>query len=146
MMTRKEVGKSDAPPSQPAGCGRTPCAGVLPPRKEFCMNLIISGHHLEITPALRSYVQDKLASIARHFDHALDVKVLLSVETPKGKVGQQKAECNIRMKGQDLFAHSQHTNMYAAIDELISKLDRLVEKYKQKTKASHAVPTGQMPA
>ena len=110
------------------------------------MNLIISGHHLEITPALRSYVQDKLASIARHFDHALDVKVLLSVDTPKGKVGQQKAECNIRMKGQDLFAHSQHTNMYAAIDELISKLDRLVEKHKQKTKASHAVPTGQMPA
>ena len=58
------------------------------------MNLIISGHHLEITPALRSYVQDKLASIARHFDHALDIKVLLSIDTPKGKVGQQKAECS----------------------------------------------------
>ena len=108
------------------------------------MNLIISGHHLEITPALRSYVQDKLASIARHFDHALDIKVLLSIDTPKGKVGQQKAECSIRMKGQDLFAQSQHTNMYAAIDELVSKLDRLVEKHKQKRQAGHAVPTGQM--
>ena len=108
------------------------------------MNLIISGHHLEITPALRSYVQDKLASIARHFDHALDIKVLLSIDTPKGKVGQQKAECSIRMKGQGLFAQSQHTNMYAAIDELVSKLDRLVEKYKQKRQAGHAVPTGQM--
>ena len=108
------------------------------------MNLIISGHHVELTPALRSYVQDKLASIARHFDHSIDVKVLLSIETPKGKSGQQKAECNIRMKGQDLFAHSQNANMYTAIDELISKLDRLVEKYKQKTHASYAIPTGQM--
>ena len=96
------------------------------------MNLIISGHHLEITPALRSYVQDKLASIARHFDHALDVKVLLSVDTPKGKVGQQKAECNIRMKGQDLFAQSQHANMYAAIDNMADKLDRALLQYKEK--------------
>ena len=47
-------------------------------------------------------------------------------------------------KGQDLFAQSQHANMYAAIDELVSKLDRLVEKYKQKTQAVHAIPTGQM--
>jgi len=108
------------------------------------MNLTISGHHVDLTPALRSYVQDKLASVGRHLDHGADAKVLLSIEAPKGKAGQQKAECNIHMKGQDLFAQSQHANMYAAIDELVAKLDRLVEKYKHKTQTRQAIPTGQM--
>ena len=43
------------------------------------MNLTISGHHLEVTPALRSYVTEKLDRITRHFDQLVDVKVLLSI-------------------------------------------------------------------
>jgi ribosomal subunit interface protein len=49
------------------------------------MNLTISGHHLEVTPALRSYVTNKLDRVMRHFDQVVDVKVLLTVEKQKEK-------------------------------------------------------------
>ena len=62
------------------------------------MNLTISGHHLEVTPALRSYVTTKLDRIMRHFDQVVDVKVL-TVEKQKEKERRQRAECNIHVKG-----------------------------------------------
>lgn len=96
------------------------------------MNLTISGHHLEVTPALREYVMTKLDRITRHFDQVVDVKVLLSVEKQKEKEKRQKAECNVHVKGSDLFAESAHSDLYAAVDELIDKLDRLVVRHKDK--------------
>ena len=68
------------------------------------MNLTISGHHLEVTPALRSYVTTKLDRITRHFDQVVDIKVLLTVEKQKEKERRQRAECNIHVKGNDMFA------------------------------------------
>ena len=44
------------------------------------MNLTISGHHLELTPAIREYVQNKLERIRRHFDHVIDIAVILTVD------------------------------------------------------------------
>lgn len=96
------------------------------------MNLTISGHHLEVTPALRSYVTSKLDRITRHFDQVVDVKVLLSVENQKEKDKRQRAECNIHVKGNDLFAESAHEDLYAAVDELMDKLDRQVVRHKDK--------------
>ena len=96
------------------------------------MNLTISGHHLEVTPALRNYVTTKLDRITRHFDQVLDVTVLLSVEKLKEKDRRQKAECNIHVKGGDLFAESSHEDLYAAIDELVDKLDRQVVRHKDR--------------
>lgn len=96
------------------------------------MNLTISGHHLEVTPALRSYVTSKLDRITRHFDQVVDVKVLLSVENQKEKDRRQRAECNIRVKGNDLFAECANEDLYAAVDELVDKLDRQVVRHKDK--------------
>ena len=96
------------------------------------MNLTISGHHLDVTPALRSYVTSKLDRITRHFEQLVDVKVLLSVENQKEKDKRQRAECRIAVKGNDLFAESSHEDLYAAIDELVDKLDRQVAKHKDK--------------
>ena len=96
------------------------------------MNLTISGHHLEVTPALRSYVTSKLDRITRHFDQVVDVKVLLTVEKQKEKEKRQRAECNVHVKGSDLFAESTHFDLYAAVDELIDKLDRQVVRYKDR--------------
>ena len=97
------------------------------------MNLTISGHHLDITPALREYVIHKLERITRHFDQVVDVKVLLSVDPLKDKDLRQKAECNIHVKGRDLFAVSAHADWYAAVDQLADKLDRQVLKHTDKT-------------
>ena len=98
------------------------------------MNLTISGHHLEVTPALRSYVTAKLDRITRHFDQLVDVKVLLTVENQKEKDRRQRAECNIHVKGSDMFAESSHADLYAAVDELVDKLDRQVGRHKEKIK------------
>ena len=96
------------------------------------MNLTISGHHLEVTPALRSYVTSKLDRVTRHFDQVVDVKVLLSVENKQEKDKRQRAECRIGVKGNDLFAESSHEDLYAAVDELVDKLDRQIVKHKDK--------------
>jgi putative sigma-54 modulation protein len=97
------------------------------------MNLTISGHHLEVTPALRGYVTTKLERISRHFDQVVDIKVLLTVDNLKEKDMRQKAECNIHVKGKDLFAECANADLYAAVDELADKLDRQVLRYKDKT-------------
>ena len=101
------------------------------------MNLTISGHHLEITPALRTYVAEKLDRITRHFDQVVDIKVLLTVDKLTEKDRRQKAECNIHVKGKDLFAESSHADLYAAVDELADKLDRQVLRYKDKAQEHH---------
>ena len=101
------------------------------------MNLTISGHHLEVTPALRSYVTEKLDRITRHFDQVVDVKVLLSVEKLKEKERRQRAECNIHVKGGDMFAQSAHADLYAAVDDLVDKLDRQVVSHKERRQDHH---------
>lgn len=101
------------------------------------MNLTISGHHLDVTPALRSYVTSKLDRITRHFDQVVDVKVLLTVENLKEKQGRKRAECNVHVKGSDMFAESSHADMYAAVDELVDKLDRQVVRHKDRLQSHH---------
>lgn len=96
------------------------------------MNLHITGHHLEVTPALRDYVTSKLDKVTRHFDHVIDVSVTLSVEKLK-----QKAEVTLHVRGKDIFVESDDSDLYAAIDALVDKLDRQVLKYKQKLQDHH---------
>ena len=94
--------------------------------------LTISGHHLEVTPALRGYVTQKLDRIKRHFDQVVDVRVILSIEKQKEKERRQRAECNIHVKGNDLFAESSSEDLYAAVDDLVDKLDRQVVRHKDR--------------
>jgi len=91
------------------------------------MNLNITGHHVEVTPALREYVTGKVDKVIRHFDHVTSVHVILTVEKLV-----QKAEITLHVKGKDIFADSSDADLYAAIDKLIDKLDRQVLKYKDK--------------
>jgi putative sigma-54 modulation protein len=97
------------------------------------MNLTISGHHLDVTPALRNYVTSKLDKITRHFDQVVDVRVLLTIDNLKEKDLRQRADCNIHVKGKDLFAESAHADLYAALDDLVDKMDRQVLRHKDKS-------------
>ncbi|MDR0440683.1 MAG: ribosome-associated translation inhibitor RaiA [Candidatus Accumulibacter sp.] len=96
------------------------------------MNLQISGHHLEITPPLHEYVTGKLERVVRHFDHVIDVNAILSVEKLK-----QKAEVTVHLPGKDIYVESVDEDLYAAIDILVDKLDRQVQKHKQKLQNHH---------
>ena len=80
------------------------------------MNLTISGHHLDVTPALREYVLSKLDRVTRHFDQVVDISVLLTVEKLKEKERRQKAEVTLHVKGKDIFVEQSHEDLYAAID------------------------------
>jgi putative sigma-54 modulation protein len=106
-------------------------------KRSLPMNLTISGHHLEVTPALRNYVTTKLDRITRHFDQVVDVKVILTVEKQKEKERRQKAECNIHVKGNDMFAECSHEDLYAAVDELVDILDRQVVRHKDRLQNHH---------
>jgi putative sigma-54 modulation protein len=101
------------------------------------MNLTISGHHLEVSAALREYVVNKLERITRHFDQVVDINVLLSIEKNKEKERRQKAEITLRVKGKDIFVEHTHEDLYAAIDQLMDKLDRQVVRYKSKVQDHH---------
>lgn len=94
------------------------------------MNLNVSGHHLDVTSAMRTYVSGKLGRVTRHFDHVIDAHVILSVDKL-----QQKAEVTLHVRGKDIHAECADADLYAAIDLLIDKLDRQVIKYKDKANA-----------
>ena len=96
------------------------------------MNLTSTGRQLEVTPAIREYVTTKLQRITRHFDQLVDTKVTLSIENDKDKDRRQHAECSIRVKGNDIHAESSQHDMYAAIDDLMDKLDRQIVRHKDK--------------
>ncbi|MCC7483927.1 MAG: ribosome-associated translation inhibitor RaiA [Burkholderiales bacterium] len=92
------------------------------------MNLHLSGHHLEITPSIREYLSSKLARITHHFDHVIDVNVVLTVEKLDRKI-----EASVHLSGKDIHCESIHADMYAAIDGLVDKLDRTIIKHKEKS-------------
>ncbi len=91
------------------------------------MNLNITGHHVEVTPAIRDYVSQKVDRVIRHFDHVTSTHVILSVEKLK-----QKAEITLHVKGKDIYADAEGENLYASIDAMVDKLDRQVVKHKEK--------------
>jgi putative sigma-54 modulation protein len=93
------------------------------------MQLNVSGHHVEVTPALREYVENKLERLQRHFDQITNTEVTLIVEKMV-----QKAEATIHISGADIFAAAESEDMYAAIDSLADKLDRQLIKHKEKSR------------
>jgi len=95
------------------------------------MNLTISGHHLDVTPAIREYVQNKLERITRHFDQVIDSHVILCIDNLTEKEKRQKAEINLRVACKIVHVASAAHDLYAAIDMLMDRLDRQVVKYKQ---------------
>jgi putative sigma-54 modulation protein len=97
------------------------------------MQLDLSGHHVEVTPAMRSYVLKRFERISRHFEHVIDIHCVLTVEKLR-----HKAEATLFMRGHKIHADATEPNMYAAIDALADKLDRCVKKHKEKAADHHA--------
>ncbi len=88
---------------------------------------------------MREYVVTKLDRVTRHFDQVVDVSVLLSLDNPREKDRRQRAEVTLRVKGRDIFEEQAHEDLYAAIDQLMDKLDRQVVKHKDKVQEHHHV-------
>lgn len=94
------------------------------------MQVSLSGHHVEITDSLRKYVNEKIERLDRHFDQALDIHVVLTVEKLR-----HKAEATMHVSGAKMHAECEQDDMYAAIDGMVDKLDRQGKKHKEKIKS-----------
>ncbi|MBQ0832165.1 MULTISPECIES: ribosome hibernation promoting factor [unclassified Marinobacter] len=92
------------------------------------MQLNISGHHVELTPALKDYVAEKLERLERHFDHISNCQVTLEVDKVR-----QIADATLHVVGGEIHAKAENEDMYAAIDGLVDKLDRQILKHKEKS-------------
>ncbi len=98
------------------------------------MQINITGHHVEITPALRAYATEKMQRLLRHFDHVISINIILKIEKL-----DQLAEASVNASGRTLFATETAADMYAAIDGLVDKLVRQVKRYKERLKNHHHV-------
>ena len=97
------------------------------------MQLNITGHHIEITAALRSYIEKRLVRVGRHFDQLIDSHFVLTVDKL-----QHKAEGTLHVSGENIHAVAADGDMYAAIDALADRLERRVRKHKEKVTDHHA--------
>lgn len=91
------------------------------------MHLNITGHHVEVTPAIRSYVEEKLGKLGKHCDHLSKIHVVLTIEK-----SCQRAEATVRVDQHDLFAVDEQADLYRAIDSLVNKLDRQLLRHREK--------------
>ncbi|MEJ2680534.1 MAG: ribosome-associated translation inhibitor RaiA [Gammaproteobacteria bacterium] len=95
------------------------------------MLINLSGHHVELTDALKGYVDEKFERITRHNDQINSVQVILSIDNIS-----HCAEGRVRISGAELFAKAEaEDDMYAAIDSLVDKLDRQLKDHKDKALA-----------
>jgi len=101
------------------------------------MQLTITGHHIDVTPALRNKVETKLAKLEKHFDHLTDIHCVLTVEKL-----EHRAEATVNLSGGTIFADAIESDMYAAIDALVDKLSRQVIRHKEKLTDHHAREAG----
>lgn len=100
------------------------------------MNIIINGKHLEVTPALKKYSEEKIKRFDRYLSDISEAVITLSVEKYR-----HKAEVLLKANGIMIQAESVTGEIYSAIDEVSDKLDRQVRKYKEKL-VSHRKTTG----
>jgi len=97
------------------------------------MQLNLTGHHVEVTPPMREYINEKLQKLERHFDHVTHIHCILTVEKLR-----HKAEARVEISGGSLFADAVQDDMYAAVDSMVDKLDRQIIKHKEKLTDHHA--------
>lgn len=96
------------------------------------MRIETHGQQIEVTPALREYVETKLGRLSRLSGQPLEVRTQLSLDKP-----DHRAEATVNFAGRTLHADAAAIDMYAAIDLLTDKLDRLLMKHKEQQVDHH---------
>ena len=91
------------------------------------MKYIIVGKNIEVTPGLRSAVEDKIGKLERYFTEETEVHVTLSVEKER-----QKIEVTIPVKGSIIRSEQVSNDMYVSIDLVEEIIERQLKKYKNK--------------
>src|SRR5690606_12988021 len=90
----------------------------------------IRGENIEVTPAIRDYVENKIEKVERYFNEDLNANANVNLKVYNDK--QTKVEVTIPMKNLTLRAEERHNDMYAAVDLIVDKLERQIRKHKTK--------------
>lgn len=110
------------------------------------MKMIIKGRHMDVTPAIREYAEEKIGRIAKVLDSMImSAEVELFTERNPSIENGQVAEVTVYTKGHVIRAKEASSDMYAAIDLVSDKLERQVKKYKTKIIDRHKVAPVLMP-
>ena len=96
------------------------------------MHIIVQGKHLDVTPALREYAEEKVGRLTRFFDQVQEAQVVLSVERRDGVGKAQVVEVTVWGDGIVLRGEEASADMYASIDLVFDKLRKQIEKYRSK--------------
>ncbi|MDP3269204.1 MAG: ribosome-associated translation inhibitor RaiA [Legionella sp.] len=91
------------------------------------MQINITGHRMDVTPALRAFTEEKFDRLESHFDRITAINVVFDVEKLR-----QIATATVLVSKGELHASSESEDMYAAIDTLVDKLNRQLMKHKEK--------------
>ncbi len=91
------------------------------------MNIIVTGRHLEVTPALKDYAEKKIKRFDRYLSNISEAVVTLNVEKYRHKV-----EVLLKVNGVLIQAEGITGDVYSSIDEVAEKLERQIKKYKEK--------------
>lgn len=94
------------------------------------LNFNIRGENIEVTPAIREYVENKIEKVERYFNEDVNANANVNLKVYNDK--QTKVEVTIPMKNLTLRAEERHNDMYAAIDLIVDKLERQIRKHKTK--------------
>ena len=94
------------------------------------LNFNIRGENIEVTPAIREYVESKIEKVERYFNEDLNANANVNLKVYNDK--QTKVEVTIPMKNLTLRAEERHNDMYAAVDLIVDKLERQIRKHKTK--------------
>ncbi|MCQ2958291.1 MAG: ribosome-associated translation inhibitor RaiA [Candidatus Gastranaerophilales bacterium] len=96
------------------------------------MQIIVNGRNIEITPAIKAYVKEKMAKVVEHYDQLIDFEVILTVIKNPSVADSHVAEAKCNIAGARIHIEEKAESMYASIDLLADKLNRQVQKYKDK--------------
>lgn len=102
------------------------------PQKSRAFHIIVQGRHMDITPSLKQYAEEKIGKIGRHFDQVQKAQVVLNVER-RGELGKAEiAEVTVWGDGVILRGEEASADMYASIDRVVEKLQKQIEKYRSR--------------
>jgi putative sigma-54 modulation protein len=103
------------------------------------MNLSMSGHHVEVTPAMREYALNKLDRPKRHFNEVVGARVRFRVQKCGAKSHQQTVAVNLHYKSHDIFVKRTGGDSYAIVDTVMDTLDRQVVRYKGRLRGHRSI-------
>ena len=93
------------------------------------MKVRITARHFELTDDLKQFAESRMQSLARYFDHIIDLHLKLDVEKYR-----HTADLNATVYGTTLSCSANSNDMYATVDEVVKRMETQIKKYKSRIK------------